>query len=151
MVLYSPMSVPLCLLHSVVSAPPLAPTPSPPGLLPSSPIASLQPRPLQPHSIRPMQLRKKPHYLVNHTSRGSGPGGESGDGYQQLRAQDWKCLSLGTPTHSLGLHFGANKVQSLNSPTPAAERGLETEAWTDQAHSCPWEGPSSFLCLGIPV
>lgn len=84
------LSHPFCPLLSVVSAsaPQLAPTPFSPRLRLSSPTISLHQGSCSLIQLgRCNLLKKKTHNLVNHTSRGSGLGGEGGDGYQQLRAQ----------------------------------------------------------------
>lgn len=99
-------------------------------LLPTHPLpSSRHPSPLSashPGSCSLVQLgqcnllKKKPYNLVNHTSRGSGQGGESGAGlggpHPQLRALVHLYLSLRTPAYSLELHSAANRVQSWGFP-----------------------------------
>lgn len=101
--------------------PRLAPNPPSPQLPPSSPLSASHPGSCSLVQLGQCNLlKKKPYNLVNHTSRGSGQGGESGAGlggpHPQLRALVHLYLSFRTPAYSLELHSAANRVQSWGFP-----------------------------------
>ena len=145
------LSRPFCPLLSIVRASPpqLAPPDSSPWLLPSSPALSLQSRLLQPHSIRPMQFAQEKNAIICLIT----PVGDLalvgwvGMGRRSTPVAESTGLEVPVsrerPTHSLGLHSGAKRVQSLGLPN-SSHRDLETKAWNDWVHSCPWRVPGPF-------
>lgn len=141
-----PLSPLLCPAAQHCQHPPqLVPSPSSPGSCHPHPLSASSPGSCSLIQLgRCNLLKKKCHNSVNHTSRESGPGGwpggwGGGDPRQQLRTRVWKSLSLGSHTYSLGLHSGANAVQSLGLPSSTTE--VLRLGWTGWVELCPWESP----------